>query len=360
MSVTFARYLHPRACAPKSCTAWAFSDLSFLMPANDEPHLMQCLEVWGGNQAVDSGVTMAGVDAWLFSQPYQESERGGDVHFVSSCATGRITRILVADVSGHGSVVADTAAALRRVMRRYMNHIDQRKFVGVLNAEFGALAKAGSFATAVAATYYAPTRELALCNAGHPPPLSFSVAKQRWSIMSDAADNGAEASASSALANIPLGIVEVGAYEQQKLKLPVGDLVLLYTDSLTESRKADGTLLGVKGLLDVVRQLDVSDPGEFLAQLLEAVRSLHPTNLKTDDVTALLFRPNNLAPRIPIGTRLKSQWIMLKALLKYLVTRKEPMPWPEFSVAAIGGAFSSKLAQRRPDSKGAADEPAKG
>jgi len=317
------------------------------MPAKPDMHLMQCLEVWGGNQAVDSGVIMAGVDAWLYSQPYQGDDRGGDVHFVSSCATGRLTRMLVADVSGHGNAVGETAAALRRVMRRYMNHIDQRKFVGVLNAEFTNLAKAGTFATTVAATYYAPTRELALCTAGHPPPLHYSVSRKAWRVLSD---TNAKSDKSSELANIPLGIVDIGSYEQQKLKLDVGDFVLLYTDSLMESHGPDGRLLGVNGLLEVVQQVDMSDPSEFLEQLLAAIRLLHPSNLSTDDVTALLFRPNSLAPRVPIGTRIKAQWIMLKTLAKFIVTRKEPMPWPEVSVANIGGAFSNKLAKATPKS----------
>jgi serine phosphatase RsbU (regulator of sigma subunit) len=315
------------------------------MPQKPELHLMQCLEVWGGNQAVDSGVIMAGVDAWLYSQPFEGHDRGGDVHFVSSCATGRLTRMLVADVSGHGSAVADTAAALRRVMRRYMNHIDQQRFVEVLNAEFAALAKAGHFATTVAATYYAPTRELAICTAGHPPPLHYSVAARQWTIVRDTCakiDNDRSPS------NIPLGIDDLGNYDQQKLRIGVGDLVLLYTDSLIESRDRDGRLLGVDGLLDVVREIDVTQPESFIDSLLARIRSMHSGNLAGDDVTALLFRPNALSPRVPIGTRIRANWLMLKELVKYLVSRKEPMPWPEPSVRNIGGAFSDKLAKGGP------------
>ena len=59
---------------------------------------MQCMEVWGGNQSVDSGVVMAGLDAWVYCRPYAAvgadapAAAGGDVYFVSSCATGRIAR----------------------------------------------------------------------------------------------------------------------------------------------------------------------------------------------------------------------------------------------------------------------------
>src|ERR1051325_2041237 len=45
-----------------------------------DPHTMKCLEVWGGNQAVDNGVVMAGLDAWLFSRPFGDPSARGGIH----------------------------------------------------------------------------------------------------------------------------------------------------------------------------------------------------------------------------------------------------------------------------------------
>ena len=115
-------------------------------------HSMQCMEVWGGNTAVDNGVVMPGLDVWVFGRPYEDQSSGGDVHYLSSCASGRITRLLVADVSGHGVKVNDVAIKLRGLMRRFVNTLKQGKFVGTLNSEFASLADAGCFATAVVAT----------------------------------------------------------------------------------------------------------------------------------------------------------------------------------------------------------------
>src|SRR5205809_333204 len=89
--------------------------------ASSDTQVMQCMEVWGGNQIVDNGVNMPGLDAWVYSKPYGDAAGGGDVHYVSSCATGRIMRLLVADVSGHGSAVSSVAGQLRALMRRYVN-----------------------------------------------------------------------------------------------------------------------------------------------------------------------------------------------------------------------------------------------
>src|SRR6476660_9999087 len=94
-----------------------------------ETQVMTCMEVWGGNALVDNSVSMSGLDAWVYSKPFERAEAGGDVYYVSSCATGRITRLLIADVSGHGAKVSDTAMALRGLMRQYVNHLDQRQFL---------------------------------------------------------------------------------------------------------------------------------------------------------------------------------------------------------------------------------------
>ena len=70
-----------------------------------------------------------GLEVWVYAVPFANAAAGGDVHVVSSCGTGRIARLMVADVAGHGEEVAETARTLRGLIRRYMNHIDQRQFV---------------------------------------------------------------------------------------------------------------------------------------------------------------------------------------------------------------------------------------
>src|SRR6476469_7355251 len=145
-----------------------------------KPQGMQCMEVWGGNQPVQSDVVMAGLDAWVYCKPYGAAAGGGDVYYVSSCATGRITRLLVADVSGHGDSVSAVAGGLRKLMRRYVNYFDSSRFVVEMNRQFTAHSKAGVFATAVVTSFYASTNSLSLCNAGHPPPLLYRAATGTW------------------------------------------------------------------------------------------------------------------------------------------------------------------------------------
>jgi serine phosphatase RsbU (regulator of sigma subunit) len=294
------------------------------------------MEVWGGNQSVDAGVVMVGLDAWVYSRPYGQASGGGDVYYVSSCATGRITRLLVADVSGHGSGVSDIATQLRTLMRKYINHIDQAKFVGSMNERFTAMSTAGVFATAVVTTYFSPTRELRLCNAGHPPPLIWRSRTHDWSFLwqSEAVPAG----------NIPLGIIELDDYEQLDVKLEVGDLVICYTDSLIECKGADGQMLGTAGLLSLVRELDVSDGATLIPTLLDRIECLADGNLLADDVTVMLFRANGLGAGTPLKQRVLAPIRVLKAALESALGRG-PAAWPELSIANIGGAVISTLSR---------------
>src|ERR1700735_4351469 len=124
--------------------------------AEDSTKLMHCMEVWGGNPRTDSGVLIPGLDAWIYSEPWQNETAGGDVHYLSSCASGQVVRMLVADVAGHGGSGAQLASDRRLMMRRYVNDHDQLRFVGALNREFTAAASGGVFATAVAMTFDSP------------------------------------------------------------------------------------------------------------------------------------------------------------------------------------------------------------
>src|SRR5713226_4905196 len=148
------------------------------------------MEVWGGSQITARGVEFGGLDAWVYSKPYGQAERGGDVYYASSCATGRISRLLLADVAGHGNSAAAAAADLRTLMRRFVNRLDQTEFVRMLNQQFAALSREGGFATAIVTTFFAPSRRLTICNAGHPRPFLYRVAQRQWNFLGhDAPDD---------------------------------------------------------------------------------------------------------------------------------------------------------------------------
>jgi len=84
------------------------------------------------------------------------------------------------------------------------------------------------------------------------------------------------------------------------VKLRVGDLIMGYTDSLTEARLPNGELLGPEGLLELVQSLGTPDPARLVSQILEKLDQHGKENLTRDDITCLLFRPNGMRPKLPL------------------------------------------------------------
>jgi sigma-B regulation protein RsbU (phosphoserine phosphatase) len=252
-----------------------------------ESERMQCMEVWGGNQQVDRVLQTTGLEVWMYSQPHANSQSGGDVYYVSSCASGRITRILLADVSGHGNAVADRAEDLRQLMRRNINRIDQSSLVNSINQEFVTTSMDWAFATALIGTFFTPTQTLTLSNAGHPSPLIYRPETGRWRQFTSAdADQSDER-------NLPLGIEADQNYSDVRTKLRPGDLVLCFTDGLIEVERPDGKLLGFDGLLEIVSQLDPHEPSQIINQLVEKASSTNHSINSGDDVSIVLFQLND-------------------------------------------------------------------
>lgn len=255
-------------------------------------HAMACMEVWGGNEAIENAVSTPGIDAWVYSRPYKNHDGGGDIHYVSMCNAGKIARFVVADVSGHGEIVSAAARTLRGFMRKNINTLDQTRFTRALNEAFQNQGDTGGlFATAMLLTYFAPTDHLIVCNAGHPRAMWYRAKRREWGLLHEENQELSEEPM-----NLPLGIIEPTAYSQFAVKLGKGDLVLVITDGLTEAVDPAGTQLGEAGLLDIVRGLDASSPQTLVPRLLEQVQEHQRGAPPNDDITLVLLHHNAAQP----------------------------------------------------------------
>lgn len=260
--------------------------------SSDHTHAMQCLEIWGGHGAAETMLEVPGMDVWVSSKPYRNAAAGGDIHYFSMCGAGRISRFVLADVSGHGDLVDGPADLLHRLMRKYIRTLDQTAFAVTLNQEFGSVASGGRFATALLATYFAPTKELLVCNLGHPRPAWYHADTQAWKMLDPAMANPGDEPH-----NLPLGIIEGTAYRQFSVRLAPGDRLLLYTDSLTEAKAPDGRMLGEPGLLGLIGDLDPAvSPARFGAGILDAVSNHRGRREPDDDETLVVLHHNGSPP----------------------------------------------------------------
>jgi serine phosphatase RsbU (regulator of sigma subunit) len=282
---------------------------------------LTCTEVWGGFETVHRPIEMPGLNGCVYSRPFKGSA-GGDVHYVSSCASGAFSRVLLADVSGHGKDASQAAARLKQLMRRHVVSHSQAGLVRRVNREFTAATDSGTFATAVIMTYNAKHRRLVVSNAGHPPPLLYRAGTREWSYLHSGLDSQS-ASRDERVEDLPLGIVDIADYSEHEYRLEAGDTVVCYTDWLTEARDHNGAMLGLDQLLEIARSLPEGSPDDMVLQLLDAVTKwAGAPDQQDDDVTLLLFRAAKEPPRTKMGALLMAPYRMLRAYFgSYLPAR---------------------------------------
>jgi phosphoserine phosphatase RsbU/P len=267
---------------------------------DSDGHSLHCMEIWGGFEPVERSVSTPGLDLWVFSRPFDGAQRGGDVYYVTLCGGGVITRIVVADVSGHGDSVAEFSTSLRSLLRNNINQKSQKRLVEALNRQFAEMAGMQRFATALVMTYLASRDRLSICNAGHPQPLYYRADEETWSLFSQKLVDHAGA------ANLPLGLDDQTSYQTLDIELGRGDLLAFYTDALSEAADPAGKLLGENGLLEAARGLDRSDlrPDRIGRALLERVACHRGHRSALDDETLVVLHHNaSPTPRMTLGQK---------------------------------------------------------
>lgn len=261
-----------------------------------DPHRVNAMELWGGNEAGMSRISVPGFDAFTYCRPHQGHAAGGDLRYVSSCAAGKIIRFTLADIAGHGESAGETALRLRALMRKHINTPNPTRFARLLNEELTSMAQAGRFATAVISTYF--EHHLIVCNAGHPRPLLRRASTGEWVLFDERSPGVLEPGKSkeTGISNLPLGVIEPTAYPQFATRLERGDCFILYTDAMIEAQDPAGNELDERGLLEMVSGLDPSDPAGLGTGLIRAVEAYRGGRPAEDDETLLVLRHNATEP----------------------------------------------------------------
>ena len=247
--------------------------------AEVEPLNLVCNEVWGGNRHFFGPIELPGMRGVLFSQPCGGA-RGGDVHYLSVCGSGLISRACLADVVGHGESVAAVSQSMHDLLRRSVNRMDARKVLRRLNLCLLALEQ-DSFTTAAVLTYFQPAHRLSLSYAGHEPAWYYTHSEGRWSRLEPAPRSG--------LCDIPLAVERRTRYTHRVQRVAVGDRLLLLTDGVLEAPSEGGALFGRERLLEVLEANGSGGPEEQVSALIAALRAhMNGAPLNHDDVSMLM------------------------------------------------------------------------
>ena len=260
-------------------------------PINDErgPYKLACMEILGGNRKVARSVELPSLAGWVYSKPFETETAGGDVHYLSDCNQGVLLRVAVADVMGHGQAVSSRAEELRELMHKHINTWDQSGLMRELNHSFDQGRTDKKYATVAVLSFDRRTGRVVYTNAGHPHPLWYHAGGKKWDLLSEHTPHS-----KPEVVGLPLGLIPDTDYSQTAVQLTPSDLLVLYTDGLTEAVDEAGEELGSERLLKLASTIPVDSPVAAGQALVAGVRSFrNGTPTRDDETLVVLQRVDN-------------------------------------------------------------------
>jgi sigma-B regulation protein RsbU (phosphoserine phosphatase) len=205
------------------------------------------------------------------------------------CPSCIVSRIALADVSGHGQAVAVFGEKLRELMQRYLRDLEQIALMRDLNQAVREELGDGHYATMVAVGWHASRGLVVMTNAGHPSPLWYRASRNDWSWLETQ-----HTSERGRLAGVPLGLFADATYDRVVVKPQSGDLIVLYSDGVSEATSPDGNELGRDGLMNMARALDSSSAEALGTQLASTLTAFRGDGGPLDDETIIVMRRNDI------------------------------------------------------------------
>jgi len=244
------------------------------------------VELYAGNEQAHRHVQLPGIEGDVIALPAGGRE-GGDLYALFSCGANRYARIVLADAVGHGFTASGIAKHVHSLLHKYSDIHDSAALLAALNEEFEPVGQKPGAAlrltTVVSATYHRDTGEFSYAYAAHPRMLLWHNREARWRPLGEGLDG------------LPLGVIAGEMYSQQSVHLEPHDMVMAFSDALTEVRSPDGALLTEEGFLHLAGLTVSRLPHPFSLHdlsegLHEAVRRYHHSDQFDDDVTLLTLR----------------------------------------------------------------------
>ena len=204
----------------------------------------------------------------------------GDYYDYLSISGGRVA-MAIGDVAGKGISAALLMASIQSIMRTQLDevgHLDIARgtgeMVAQLNRQLYANTSSEKYATFFFGLYDEATRQFTYTNAGHLQPLLISGGA--WRLLE--------------VTGTVVGAFPAIRYGEESVVLGEGDLLVSYTDGITEPENAYGEEFGLERLAETVLRHQHLETTEIAAKVMDAVRQWSSSPELPDDMTVLIAR----------------------------------------------------------------------
>jgi serine phosphatase RsbU (regulator of sigma subunit) len=204
---------------------------------------------------------------------------GGDYYDFLSLSGGR-WGIAIGDVSGKGIGAALLMASLQASLRAQVlrPHLDLTTLMGDVNRLVHESSPTAFFASLFYAEYEPWSRMLQYVNAGHNPPII--VRPQMGSCEVFQLRAGA----------VPIGMFADTQFAATKFQLATDDILVAYTDGITEAANTSGELWGLERLESLLRSSNRRAPNEIIERILSEVSDFANGEPQHDDATLVVMK----------------------------------------------------------------------
>lgn len=184
----------------------------------------------------------------------------------------------IGDVCGKGIPAAIFMSMTQAVFRSAASHLnDASRIVHSMNKQASRGNDAGMFVTLFVGVLDLSTGMLRYCNAGHEHPLVVT---------------GKSVRTLNAKSSLPIGAMEETRYVEQETQLAPGDMVMLFTDGLTEAMNSENALFGRERVAQVISG---ETPQQLLDNMSQSVAGFVRGAEQSDDLTMLAIRYRGVA-----------------------------------------------------------------
>ena len=219
-----------------------------------------------------------GLEVAAFSRPAQIL--GGDYFDFFRFQDG-IGGLAIADVAGHGLSAGLHMAGVQALLRTLVP-VNAYPAEVVLHLQRLLIhnVRFSTFVTLFLGSFDQATRLLTYCNAGHNPPLLLRAQSRsgvdplQWLEPTGAA----------------IGLLEESQYREESVRLEPGDILLLYTDGVTEASDEQGKQFGQERLAEIVGRQAGRAVGDLVRAVREEVLQFTQREALADDATIVACR----------------------------------------------------------------------
>ncbi|HJQ71258.1 MAG TPA: SpoIIE family protein phosphatase [Blastocatellia bacterium] len=188
--------------------------------------------------------------------------------------------IAIGDVSGKGIAAALLMASLQASLRgqAIASATDLAEQMGNVNRLVYDASAENRYATFFYAQYDVASRSLTYVNAGHNPPIIFRKVDGRWELTRLEAGGAV------------VGLLRNFPYSQATVTMERGDLLVAFTDGISEAMNPQEEEWGEENLIEAVKECDGMTASDMLGRLVEAADRFAAGAKQHDDMTLLIVR----------------------------------------------------------------------